>query len=65
MVTACCSEIELKSTVHSQDEIKSLGKYILKPIDVVENHPVYKHESSNEHIAFSADYGWTVMYREF
>lgn len=63
--TGCCEEIVLKSTIHSQEQLKSLGKYILKPIDVVENHPVYKHETSDEHIAFSADYAWEVRYSFF
>ena len=59
-ITACCEEIILRSTKYKPEQLKSLGKYILKPTEVVENHSVYKHELNDEHIAFSSDYGWTV-----
>jgi len=56
----CCQTIELTSKYHNAEQLKVLGKYILKPTEYVENHPVYKHEYRDEHIAFSEDYGWTV-----
>ena len=56
----CCEKIELKSTLYRKENFKSLGVYTLQPVDVVENHNVYKHDNSNRHVAFSTDHGWTV-----
>ena len=56
----CCEKVELSSTLYTKETFKTLGVYDLKPIDVVENHNVYKHATSNRHLAFSTDYGWTV-----
>ena len=56
----CCEKIELRSTLYDKDTFKTLGLYTLQPIDVAENHNVYKHENSNRHVAFSTNNGWTV-----
>ena len=56
----CRSEIELSSTISTLNGFKALGQYKIKPNEYIENHPVYKHEGSDEHIAFSGNYGWTV-----
>ena len=60
--TACCEKIELHSTISNKEKLKGLGRYVLQPTDIVENHVVYKHDSSDKHIAFSTKYGWTVSW---
>ena len=60
MFLECCEKIKLRSTFYEEETFKTLGVYTLQPIDVVENHNVYKHENSNKHIAFSTNHGWTV-----
>ena len=59
VLSACCKNIILSSSEHSQDELSALGQYF-KITGAVENHNVYKHEGSDKHLAFSAKYGWTV-----
>ena len=61
----CRSEIELSSTISTLNGFKALGQYKIKPNEYIENHPVYKHEGSDEHIAFSGNYGWTVLQKTF
>ena len=57
----CCHSVSLESTTTSEKEFKVLGEYILQDLYIVENHPVYKHETGDQHLAFSGDYGWTVL----
>ena len=61
MFLECCEKIKLRSTFYEEETFKTLGVYTLQPIDVVENHNVYKHENSNRHVAFSTNHGWTVI----
>ena len=56
----CCGKIELRSSLYDKQIFKTLGVYDLQPLDVVENHNVYKHENSNRHMAFSTNHGWTI-----
>ena len=56
----CCGKIELRSSLYDKQIFKTLGLYNLQPLDVVENHNVYKHETSNRHVAFSTNHGWTI-----
>ena len=56
----CCGKIELRSSLYDKQIFKTLGFYNLQPLDVVENHNVYKHETSNRHVAFSTNHGWTI-----
>ena len=56
----CCEKIELSSILYEKENFKTLGVYTLQPTDVVENHNVYKHTTSNRHVAFSTEHGWTV-----
>ena len=60
LISECCEKIKLRSNLYEEDSFKTLGVYVLQPIDVVENHNVYKHEVSNRHVAFSTSHGWTV-----
>ena len=60
LLLECCEKIKLRSTLYEEETFKTLGVYTLQPIDVVENHNVYKHENSNRHVAFSTNHGWRV-----
>ena len=60
MKMECCGKIDLKSSLYDKQIFKTLGVYNLQPLDVIENHNVYKHETSNRHVAFSTNHGWTI-----
>ena len=56
----CCSKVEIRSSKYTKLNLQLLGEYELIPETFQENHRVYRRVNSTEHIAYNADYGWTV-----